>query len=83
MSATAYTPRPTSVAGKVLAWLAANAGQSLTVDQIAALFSTPRNSVPPPWRRRAPSAEYAARSAAHISGQRVLRVERVTEGAAA
>ena len=30
----------------------------------------------PAWRIKAPSAEFAARGVAHISGQRVLRVER-------
>ena len=31
----------------------------------------------PAWRIKAPSAEFAARGVAHISGQRVLRVERI------
>ena len=31
----------------------------------------------PAWRIKAPSADFAARGVAHISGQRVLRVERV------
>ena len=31
----------------------------------------------PAWSIKAPSAEFAARGVAHISGQRVLRVERI------